>query len=558
MIAPTQSGKTVFLQTALADMIDQDPGPALYILPDEKTGKRHFQKKIIDVIKESPDLALHLTQYKKDVSKAGIELDNMTVYLGWAGSLATMSSFAMKRVFLDEVRLMPLTQGAESNAIKLSSDRLTTYMDMGLAQGYMVSSPSVEGDLLHQQLSVPGTTVLYWHVPCPHCGKFQYLKFFTHIKFNDKKEEAFCHCQYCDGIFDDSDKKMSWNGEGVWAPEGAILTESGMLETPFNLTERIFFRYNSLVSPFRSFHQIWREFMQTKDKLHDYKNFWQCWLGEFWIEDVSKTSEFSLRERRLAYTRRVVPSGVKVITAGIDTQDSGFYVCVRGFGERKRTWLIDEFFVRCPIDIADAKDIERCIGEDVLGHVYVDKDGARWMPSMAAIDTGGHRTTTIYAVAAKFPTLLMVKGRNEQDATIKYSKEFNLYLVRTQEYLQETEDRCQEDGWYLPKDVEDDYLKQFCHIRKVLIQNKRTGENKVVWKTIGQCDYRMADVHTFICLDVQTPTGAVRNYLEKPDYKNNPIELIKQVDEQRLKKTVASRTTSADTGWDVGAGRNWL
>jgi len=262
-------------------MIDQDPGPALYILPDEKTGKRHFQKKVVDIVKESPDLAFHLTQYKKDVSKAGLELENMTVYLGWAGSLATLSSFAMKRVFLDEVRLMPLTQGAESNAIKLAGDRLTTYMDMGLAQGYMVSSPSVEGDLLHQQLGINGTTVLYWKVPCPHCGKYQYLRFFTHIKFDAKKEQAFCHCQFCDGIFTDSDRKMSWNDEGVWAPESANVSENGLCETDVGLKERVFFRYNSLVSPFRSFQQIWREFMQTKDKLHDYKNFWQCWLAEF-------------------------------------------------------------------------------------------------------------------------------------------------------------------------------------------------------------------------------------------------------------------------------------
>jgi phage terminase large subunit GpA-like protein len=101
--APTQSGKTVFLQVAIADMIDQDPGPAMYILPDENTSEKLLQEKIIDVINSSPFLTAHKTSRVWDINKSEIYLDNMSIRPAWAGSLATISSLPEKRVFLDDV-----------------------------------------------------------------------------------------------------------------------------------------------------------------------------------------------------------------------------------------------------------------------------------------------------------------------------------------------------------------------------------------------------------------------------------------------------------------------
>ena len=99
----------------------------------------------------------------------------------------------------------------------------------------------------------------------------------------------------------------------------------------------------------------------------------------------------------------------------------------------------------------------------------------------------------------------MVKGAHEtQRITIQYSKDYNLYLVRTSEYLEETDTRSQQENFLLPCDVSKDFLAQYCAIRKTENQNKKTGEVKTVWKKIGQNDFRMADVHAFIVLDIPT------------------------------------------------------
>ena len=533
IFAPTQSGKSVFLQGAVADAIDQDPGPLLYLFPDERSGKKQLKEKIISMIEKSPFLAKHKTGRVHDISKDEVYLDNMSISPGWAGSLGSMSSTSYKRVVLDEVRLMPLTTGSESNAIKFSGDRLTTYFDMGIGQGYMVSSPSTEGDLLHQQLDIPGTTVLYWQVPCPHCGEYQELDFFVNMKWNEKEETAKCLCRYCNGEFRDDNKKVSWNKGGVYAPKDAKIRQDGSLIEPFEITERLFFHWSSMESPFRRFHLIWSEYVQTKGKLHDYKNFWQCWLARFWVEDESRTSIVALRERREKYYKRDVDKRVKVITAGIDTQDHGFYVVVRGWGKGKFTCLIDQFNIKCEIEVSTESEIRDLFIKNIFNTTYAKENGEKWKVAMTAIDTGGHKTTNIYNIATGFPGLILVKGRNNQSKTIVYSKENNLYLTRTVEYLEETEDRCLDKNWILPYNVEEDFLSQYCNIRKRIFTNKRTGEKKVEWIKIGQNDYRFADLHTMICLDVPTEDQTtIRKKLEIDDFKLNPAHSYAEVNKQ--------------------------
>lgn len=566
-IAPTQSGKTVLLQIAVADAIEQDPGNFLYVLPDEKMGRKHMQEKIIRVIEETPMLQKHTTGKVRDMSKQGIQLDNMTIYPGWAGSLGSMSSFPMKRAALDEVRLMKLEIGAESNAIQLTEDRLTTYLDMGIGQGYMVSTPSIEGDLLHNQLDVKNTAVYFWQVPCPECGEYQALSFFTHVKFIRKEERAACICPQCGGEFTGDDKKQSWNNQGMYVRR--VLNDAGKwVDTPvvngvpereFKVKERMVFWWDSLVSPFRSTHRIWGKYIETKDKLHDYKNFVQCWLATFWVEDVSKTSAVKLRERCAPYEKRIVHPMVKVVTTGIDTQDNGFCVCVRGFGEDGFTCLIDEFFIESDMATANVSDIVRLFKQNIFNSVYVG-EGVKWMSSFCAIDTGGHRTRELYSVASEFPHLLMIKGQNTQNTRISYNKDKDLYLVRTYEYLDETENKADSKTYLLPQNVSKDYLTQFCNIRKVREVNKKTGETKIIWKKTGRCDYRMADVHCWICLDIPTDQGILRHEIDKPDFTLNPFKSHSKKSRTARAYDPAHSNYEEQRSSDdfVGAGNNWI
>ena len=536
LIAPTQSAKTVYLQIVVADSIDQRPGTMIYILPDRITARKALKDKIIPMIFLTPDLKEHVIgNPRKTLNMESLSLDNMTIYPAWTGSLATLSGTPALTVILDEVRLMGLSIGVESNAIKLANDRLTTYRNFGLAQGFGVSTPSIEGDLLHQQTINKNHLVLYWHVKCKKCDKYQLLDFFKNIIFNADTKIAECLCSYCKNPFNDKDFKREMNRDGVYAPKGARIYDNGNMEDQGEVKGTIICWYDSLSSPFRPFQMIWNEFLSTKNTPNEYKNFWQCWLAKFWINDISSTSAEKLRAKICQYRMGDVPEWTKVITAGIDTQDNGFYVCVRAWGSGRKKFLIDAFFIECKIDIATHEDIYEILNRDVETRVYTNKKGIAWTIGMYAIDTGGHRTQEIYRAAKNLLHIILVKGVSEvQKTTIKFNTELNLYLVRTFEYLEETEIVCQTDDFLLPENIHDDYLRQFVNVRKVKVMNKKQ-DSIISWKKVGQCDYRYADIHSFICLDVDTSYGRFRSEIEKDLFIFNPK--IKQVEEEVKSKS---------------------
>jgi hypothetical protein len=160
----------------------------------------------------------------------------------------------------------------------------------------------------------------------------------------------------------------------------------------------------------------------------------------------------------------------------------------------------------------------------------------------------------------------MVKGRNNQDITISYNSTINLYLVRTTEYLDETEERAaMTNGSYeLPQNVSADFLNQFVNVRKINKSNKITGEEKIIWKKIGQDDYRMAVVHAFICLDIPTSYGTLRREIEKEEFTYNPLVRQIEVEAEASQNPNGSDEQGNEYydeaensgGYDIG-GENW-
>jgi hypothetical protein len=159
----------------------------------------------------------------------------------------------------------------------------------------------------------------------------------------------------------------------------------------------------------------------------------------------------------------------------------------------------------------------------------------------------------------------MVKGRNNQDITISYNSTINLYLVRTTEYLDETEERAaMTNGSYeLPQNVSADFLNQFVNVRKVKKYNKQTGEETIIWKKIGQDDYRMGVVHAFICLDIPTSFGTLRREIENEKFTYNP--LVRKIEVEAEVTTTNGSDEQGneyydeaenDSGYDIG-GENW-
>jgi phage terminase large subunit GpA-like protein len=510
------------------------------------------------LIEENEFLDKH--KRNKKLAVEHLDMDNMTILPAWSGSLASVSSVPCKKVILDEIRLMKLTVGDESNTIKLAGDRLTTYLRMGLGQGYGVSTPSIEGDLLHQQLSVPGVTVLYWTYTCSKCGKKEILDFFKNVILIKEENLVVCRCTSCGNRYDESDMKRNMNRQAEYMAKDK---DGSLYSVDYEeLSGTVIFWYDSLASPFRSLRDIFDEFIKTKDKIHDYKNFWQCWLARFWVEDVSKTNVEELRKTIASGGRAEVPEWCQFLTAGVDSQGTGFYLTVYAWGAGRKTMMIDEFFIDCPVATSVADDVAVLFKREIEDKYYRDAKGKAWQIALWALDTGGNRTKQLYEACEQMQRVVMVKGKNNQNITITHNQTLNLYLIRTIEYLEETEMRAIGVNYELHHNVSEDFLNQFINIRKVNKQNKATGETKVIWKPVGQFDYRMAAVHAFICLDIPTHVGTLRREVENVKFTYNP--LVRNIAEKASEETLDSVSGSDESGsydldndYDIGGLEDW-
>jgi hypothetical protein len=200
--------------------------------------------------------------------------------------------------------------------------------------------------------------------------------------------------------------------------------------------------------------------------------------------------------------------------------------------------------------ITDFEDIKRLLKRDVEDRIYTTTTGDKWQIGLIAIDTGGHRTKDIYKATRELQRMVWVKGsRQDQKVTIQYSKDYNLYLVRTNEYLDETEEMSFKETFELPSNIHKDYLNQFINVRKIKKKNKETGEEKIIWKKVGQYDYRYAEVHAFLCLDIETSVGFFRNQLNDNDFIYNP--LYKNIEEAAQISVYEAEQDNNDV-YDVG------
>jgi len=531
VIAPTQSGKTVILQVAVADTIDQNPGTLLYIYPDENNGKAAMEEKLIGMIRETPFLYKHVVMPEKiNLSTKKIRLDNMTIWPAWSGSLGTLSSKPAKIIILDEIRLMKLSIGKESNAIKLASDRVTTFEAFGQAQAIGVTTPSVKGDLMYQQTLIPGIQILHRMLKCQSCDRYWRPVFHKHMR-RDKGSGKFAPillCPYCHNKQEEGKHKRDLNkGSGYGIPK----IHKGLKELPplaHLKKKKMLFWFESISSPFRSLERICIEYEETFGKIEDYKNFFQCWCAEFWEDDISKLSEKKLKDRiQIGFMKGTVPKGTKFLTGGVDVQDVGFYVTILAHGADRKTDLVDQYLVECHKDTSNWQKTK-----DILEVKINTRKWDGWMLAAWTIDVAdGDRYHEVMDATSEMNRCFRIRGTNsiKQVTNIKYNKELDHYQVKAYPYLEETDTLCISENFTLPEDVEQDFLTQFPNARKIREEHPKTGESIITWKKTGQNDYRMSTVYAMESLDFTLEEGGynLRDMKGREDYKNNPAILIR-------------------------------
>ena len=93
------------------------------------------------------------------------------------------------------------------------------------------------------------------------------------------------------------------------------------------------FWFNTLYSPFTRFSEIAREFMKSKDDPDKLHNFANSWLAEPWEDTKLKTSADLVQERQTELEMFELPPWTKLLTGGVDVQETSLYWTIRAWGD---------------------------------------------------------------------------------------------------------------------------------------------------------------------------------------------------------------------------------
>lgn len=442
----TQSGKTTFLQCIIGYIIAQQPGPTMFLRPTEWEATAFSKERMMPLIEETPSLNSHiLGRFDQKIKPLGYEFDRMTLSYAWSNSETSVRGRPIRYVIKDE------SSAYAPGASALADERCKTYWNSKIVE---TSTPSEDTDTIWRAIGLrkkegtkpeqaivtssyepkTQTSVYFYHVPCPRCGKMirlemDRLRWPEDAALRDIEDKGWYECQECGGRITDSEKQIAVQ-RGEWRTENPGGSWRG-------------YHLNSLYAPWAScrFGAVAAQFIRARAS-GDYevmKSFVNNWCAlPYGLEDIGADTITSagVEASRNAgkYMKNQLVEGVRALTVGVDVQGDVLYWVVQGWGarwaggkddhipdedEKKRaegvsgpTPVIESWIVSWGTS-ASFEEFER----DVLDREWVHPSGVR-MKIVAGICDGRYRTAEVKAFCSRRREVMSV-GFGEQ--TVKRS-----------------------------------------------------------------------------------------------------------------------------------------
>lgn len=472
-VKPTQVGGTEALQNMIGYIVMQDPAPTMIVYPTETLAKSVSENRLQPMLKITPELA---KRFDENSQLLELQFDGMYLTLAGSNSPSGLASKPIRFVLMDEVDKYPGSSGREADPIKLAIERTKTFHDKKI---YITSTPTLKTGHIWKEKENADIEKHYF-VPCPHCKEYIELKF-SNIRFPDEEgmsyidraEFATYVCQECGCIITDADKNnMIRHGE--WR----------IVRHNTKYVRSVAFWINTLYSPFVRWADIVKEFLTTKDDPELFQNFVNSWLAEAWEDTKLKTSAELVLERQTELPEYIVPSWAKLLTAGVDVQESSLYWSIRAWGD----YLTSQ-------NIAHGQALSFDDIDNVMNAQYMNENGEPMIVNLCLVDSGDQTDMVYDFCATHSDYALPVKGSSHaQLSNYKLSKVnrpdskamgITLVLVDGGAYKDMIAGRMQRPNgrgsWMVYKGCDMEYATQVTAEHKVSV--KRGNTTKQVWQT---------------------------------------------------------------------------
>ncbi|MEZ5398610.1 MAG: terminase gpA endonuclease subunit [Bryobacteraceae bacterium] len=320
----SQTGKTSLMLAFLAQMIAEDPGPMLVVLPTLTVCEAFSKDRLAPLFRDCPALRGRVADPKS--REAGSTIFHRQFVGGHltivsSNSAAGLSSRPIRYLLLDEVdRFLP-SAGAEGNPSDLARARQRAFWNRKLIRS---SSPTVEGSEI--DTACAASDQRRYHVPCPLCGVYQVLAW-PRVEWPEgMPEEAAYRCAHCEGLI--HHHRKYWMVErGEWVAENPSSPIPGFwLPEQYSLT--------------RSWGDMAVDWLRAQGNPEKTRAFVNTSLALNYDEEA--TGNVTEREllARVENYGPLLPERVAILTAGVDVQADRAEVSVYGWGAGEESWLM--------------------------------------------------------------------------------------------------------------------------------------------------------------------------------------------------------------------------
>lgn len=410
VMSSAQVGKTEILNNIVGYYIDQDPSTILNLQPTLEMAQTWSKDRLAPMVRDNPCLIDKVTESKAKDGKNTILhklFPGGHITIVGANSPAGLASRPIRIVLCDEVDRYPASAGTEGDPVNLAIKRTTTYWNKKIG---LFSTPTLKG-ISRIEKAFEESDQRFYYVPCPHCGKYQRLKW-AQVKYeNNEATTAFYECEHCNAHLSDTDRVRAIK-LGYWKAEKPFKGVAG-------------FHLNEFYSPWRKLSDIVQDFLDAKGDPEKLKTWVNTCLGETWEEQGESVDASGLEQRTENYI--TIPKGGLVLTMGVDTQDDRLECEITAWGKGEESWLVD--YVKIYGDPDQAEVWEQL--DDLLAKDYLHESGARLNISTTCIDSGGHKTQAVYDYGRKHynQRVYVIKGVGGENipivgaqSKIKYGK----------------------------------------------------------------------------------------------------------------------------------------
>jgi phage terminase large subunit GpA-like protein len=381
MMKGAQVAATTIGRIWIGYSMERFPCRILQVQPTLDMAKRYSRTMIAPMIRSNPIMqAIVSPERSRDGSNTILSksIPGGGLFMTGANSAVGLRSIACRFAHADEVDAWVIDLDGEGNPFYILLRRLDSFGEK--AKLLVTSTPTIKGESAIETL-YEQTDKRRYFVPCPKCGALQ-LIIWPQVKWpTGQPHLAEYECLECSAMWSNA-MRIDATRDGEWI---------GELE--WKLPMPVGFHLSSLYSHRKTLGDRAVEFVDVYNKPEDFKTFVNTVLGETYEERGQyETSSESIARCAERYDAPV-PTGVQVLTAGVDIQADRIEIEVLGWGRGEECWSIEHKLIPGdPTGWQVWEDLYTYLGQDFQG---VDKP---FYIQAVAIDSGYLMQSVLAAV----------------------------------------------------------------------------------------------------------------------------------------------------------------